>query len=56
VFHLGAVWLAAAAGSARSKIPVSIGPGLTALTRIPRGNSSRANDRTIERTAALLAA
>ena len=35
---------------------VSIGPGLTALTRIPRGRSSAASERTIERKAALLAA
>jgi len=35
---------------------VSIGPGLTALTRMPRGVSSRASERTIDRTAALVAA
>jgi len=32
---------------------VSIGPGLTALTRIPRGRSSVARVRAIERSAAL---
>ena len=36
--------------------PVSVGPGLTALTVIPRGASASASDRTIPLSAALLAA
>ena len=35
---------------------VLIGPGLTAFTRMPRGASSAASDRTRDRTAALVAA
>jgi hypothetical protein len=34
---------------------VLIGPGLTAFTRMPRGASSAASDRTGDRTAALVA-
>ena len=48
---------AASAGSSpRSKIGVSIGPGLTELTRMPRPTSSAPSVRANERTAALLAA
>ncbi|CAM5506651.1 hypothetical protein SVIOM342S_01702 [Streptomyces violaceorubidus] len=35
---------------------VSTGPGLTALTRMPRGSSSREKLRAIERSAAFPAA
>ncbi len=47
---------AASRGIDFSRIPESIGPGLTALTRILRGSSSRARLRVIERSAALPAA
>jgi hypothetical protein len=40
----------------RRRMPVSIGPGLTALTRTFRPSNSRARLRVIERSAALLAA
>jgi hypothetical protein len=36
-------------------MPVSIGPGDTALTRMPRPINSRANVRVIDRSAALVA-
>lgn len=39
-----------------SRIPESMGPGLIALTRIPRGSSSPEKVRAIERSAALPAA
>lgn len=54
------IWVLAAEasswGRADSRIPVSMGPGLTALTRIPWGTSSLARLRVIERSAALAAA
>ncbi|CAM5401379.1 hypothetical protein SGRIM128S_09775 [Streptomyces griseomycini] len=47
---------AASAVIVLSRIPVSTGPGLTALTRIPRDSRSRERVRAIERRAALPAA
>ncbi len=46
---------AAFSGASFSNLPVSIEPGLIALTRIPLGSSSLLSVRAIDRSAALLA-
>ena len=49
-------WAAASlSGNILPKIGVSMGPGVTALTRISRGSSSAASVRANDRTAALAA-